>query len=35
MKGYVLILDAMLDDLETRTMYLDEAYDYVMSLEPK
>ena len=35
MKGYVLIPDAMLDDLETLSTYLDEAYDHVMSLEPK
>ena len=35
MKGYVLIPDAMLDDLEMLAPYLDEAYDYVMSLEPK
>ena len=34
-RGYVLIPDAMLDDLETLATYLDEAYDYVMSLEPK
>ena len=35
MKGYVLIPDAMLYDLETLATYLDEAYDYVMSLKPK
>jgi len=35
MRGYVLIPDAMLDDLETLSTYLDEAYDHVMSLEPK
>lgn len=35
MKGYVLIPDSMLQDLETIATYLDESYDYVMSLEPK
>lgn len=35
MKGYVLIPDKMLNDLETLSTYLDESYDYVMSLEPK
>jgi hypothetical protein len=34
-RRYVLISDAMLDDLETLATYLDEAYDYVMSREPK
>ena len=35
MKGYVLIPDAMLKDLDTMAKYLNESYDYVMSLEPK
>ena len=35
MKDYVLIPDAMLDDLETLAVYLNEAYDHVMSLEQK
>lgn len=35
MRGYVLIQDVMLDDLEALAVYLNEAYDYVMSLEPK
>ena len=35
MRGYVLIPDAMLEDLETLSKYLNESYDYVMSLEPK
>jgi hypothetical protein len=35
MKGYVLIPDHMLEDLDTLAEYLDEGYDYVMTLEPK
>ena len=35
MHGYVLIPDAMLKDLDTLAKYLDESYDYVMTLEPK
>ena len=35
MKGYVLIPDKMLKDLDNLTKYLNESYDYVMSLEPK
>ena len=35
MHGYVLIPDVMLEDLDTLAKYLDESYDYVMSLEPK
>lgn len=35
MKGYVLIPDIMLDDLDKLAEYLNESYDYVMSLEPK
>lgn len=35
MKGYVLIPDSMLEDLDKLAQYLNESYDYVMSLEPK
>lgn len=35
MQGYVLIPDRMLEDLDQVAKYLDESYDYVMSLEPK
>ena len=35
MHGYVLIPDHMLNDLDKLAKYLDESYDYVMSLEPK
>lgn len=35
MKGYVLIPEEMLTDLDTLAGYLNESYDYVMSLEPK
>ncbi|PIA77955.1 hypothetical protein BFR04_06900 [Gaetbulibacter sp. 4G1] len=35
MKGYVLIPDFMLEDLDNVAIYLNESYDYVMSLEPK
>ena len=35
MKGYVLIPEAMLADLDQLAQYLDESYDYVMSLKPK
>jgi hypothetical protein len=35
MKGYVLIPDEMLQDLDNVAKYLNESYDYVMSLEPK
>lgn len=34
-KGYVLIPERMLEDLDALAVYLDESYDYVMSLEPK
>jgi hypothetical protein len=34
-KGYVLIPDNMLEDLDNVAKYLDESFDYVMSLEPK
>jgi len=33
--GYVLIPETMLEDLDIVAKYLDESYDYVMSLEPK
>jgi len=35
MKGYILIPGSMLDDLDTLAKYLDESYDYVMSLPTK
>lgn len=35
MHGYVLIPEDMLEDLDNIAKYLDESYDYVMSLEPK
>ena len=35
MKGYVLIPEKMLEDLDRLANYLDESYDYVMSLDPK
>ena len=35
MKGYVLIPETMLADLDNVSKYLDESYDYVMSLERK
>ena len=35
MKGYILIPERMWDDLVTLAKYLDESYDYVMSLDPK
>jgi hypothetical protein len=35
MKGYVLIPDHMLQDLDELAEYLNESYDYVMTLEPK
>ena len=35
MRGYVLIPDKMLEDLEKLSEYLNESYDYVMTLEPK
>lgn len=34
-KGYILVTEAMLKDLDSLAQYLDESYDYVMSLEPK
>ena len=35
MKGYVLITDEMLEDLDKLAEYLNESYHYVMTLEPK
>ena len=35
MHGYVLIPEEMLKNLDNVTKYLDESFDYVMSLEPK
>jgi len=35
MHGYVLIPENMLEDLDNVVKYLDESFDYVMSLEPK
>ncbi len=35
MKGYVLIPNKMFKDLDQLAVYLNESYDYVMSLEPK
>ncbi len=35
MRGYVLIPDHMLEDLDQVAKYLNESYDYVMTLEPK
>lgn len=35
MHGYVLIPEIMLEDLNNLAIYLNESYDYVMSLEPK
>jgi hypothetical protein len=35
MRGYVLVPEAMWDDLDRLAGYLNESYDYVMSLEPK
>lgn len=35
MKGYVLIPEHMLNDIDTLADYLNESYEYVMSLPPK
>ena len=35
MKGYILIPEEMLKDLDNLVKYLNESYDYVMTLEPK
>ena len=35
MRGYVLIPERMWEDLDGLADYLNESYDYVMTLEPK
>ena len=35
MHGYVLIPENMLENLDNVAKYLNESYDYVMSLDPK
>ena len=35
MQGYVLVPERMWSDLDTLAKYLNESYDYVMSLDPK
>ena len=35
MKGYVLVPEKMLNDLDVVAKYLDESYNYVMTLKPK
>jgi hypothetical protein len=35
MRGYVLMPERMWDDLDTLAKYLNESFDYVMSLDPK
>ena len=35
MRGYVLMPDSLWNDLNLLANYLNESYDYVMSLEPK
>lgn len=35
MQGYILIPERMLLDLDALAKYLDESYDYIMTLEPK
>jgi hypothetical protein len=35
MKGYILIPDSMLNDLDKLSEYLNESYEYIMTLEPK
>lgn len=35
MQGYVLIPESLYNDLELLTKYLDDAYRFVLSLEPK
>ncbi len=35
MKGYILIPEEMLANLDNLANYLNESYDYVMTLEPK
>jgi len=35
MHGYVLIPEKVLENLDNVAQYLDESYDYIMSLDPK
>ncbi len=35
MRGYVLVPQEMLKDLDKMAKYLNESYDYIMQLEPK
>lgn len=35
MQGYILIPERLLLDLDTVAKYLNESYDYVMTLKPK
>ena len=35
MRGYILIPEEMLSDLDNLARYLNESYEYVMTLEPK
>ena len=35
MKGYILIPERLLEDLDVLADYLNQSYDYVMGLEPK
>ncbi len=35
MRGYVLVPDRMWNELDTLAKYLNESFDYVMSLDPK
>ena len=35
MNGYILITDKMLENLDDVAKYLNESYDYIMTLKPK
>ena len=35
MQGYVLVPEKLFDDLELLSSYLNQSYDYVMSLKPR
>ena len=35
MRGYVVVTEPMFEDMNRLAEYLNESYDYVMSLEPK
>lgn len=35
MRGYVLVPDAMREGLDELAKYLEDSYDYVMTLDPK